>query len=166
MVKHLHIVTPKVKRIRLRSKRNVPETSPAFPRRPRPLGEPGTRDGTQVAYPCNLAGDVEEAARVLSEMQKQQEEGEELVSLVTYNIMFNHLCKFGCYEKAKEVLKSMVERGVVPDSITYGTLITSFSKNNRGGEEVVELHDYMVLNGVRPHEQIYKSLVSPLLKDP
>lgn len=59
----------------------------------------------------------------------------------------------------------MVERGVVPDSVTYGTLITSFSKN-RGREEVVELHDYMVLNGVRPHEQIYKSIVSPLLKEP
>lgn len=112
-------------------------------------------------------GDVEEAVRVLSEMEKKAKEGEKLViSVVTYNILINHLCKFGCYEKAKEVLKMMVERGVVPDSITYGTLITSFSKNNRGRDEVVEVHDYMVLNGVRPHEQIYKSIVSPLLKVP
>ncbi|KAF3606401.1 hypothetical protein DY000_02045017 [Brassica cretica] len=108
-------------------------------------------------------GNVEEAASVLSEMQK--DDGEKLASLVTYNILINHLCKFGCCEKAKEVLKVMVERGVVPDSITYGTLITWFSKN-RGGDEVVEVHDYMVLNGVRPHEQIYKSVVSPLLKEP
>ena len=106
-------------------------------------------------------GNVEEAVSVLSEMQKGEGE-KKLVSLVTYNILINYLCKFGCCEKAKEVLKVMVERGVVPDSITYGTRITSFSKN-RGGDEVVELHDYMVLNGVRPHEQIYKSIVSPLL---
>ncbi|CAN6878288.1 unnamed protein product [Brassica oleracea] len=105
-------------------------------------------------------GNVEEAVSVLSEMKKDDDE--KLVSLVTYNILINHLCKFGCCEKAKEVLKVMVERGVVPDSITYGTLITWFSKN-RGGDEVVEVHDYMVLNGVRPHEQIYKSVVSPLL---
>ncbi|CAH8372175.1 unnamed protein product [Eruca vesicaria subsp. sativa] len=105
-------------------------------------------------------GNVEEAVSILSKMQNN--EGWKLVSLVTYNILINHLCKFGCYEKAKEVLKIMFERGVVPDSITYGTLITWLSKNH-GREEVVELHDYMVLNGVRPHEQIYKSIVSPLL---
>ncbi|CAA7037784.1 unnamed protein product [Microthlaspi erraticum] len=106
------------------------------------------------------SGNVEEAVDVLARMVNQ--EGERLVSVVTYNIVINHLCKFGCYEKAKEVLEVMVERGVVPDFVTYGTLITSFSKN-RGEEEVVELHDYMVLHGVTPHEQIFRSVVSPLL---
>ncbi|KAL0700701.1 hypothetical protein Bca4012_056823 [Brassica carinata] len=32
----------------------VGDVSQPYPRRTRPPGEPGTRDGTQVAYPCNL----------------------------------------------------------------------------------------------------------------
>lgn len=68
-----------------------------------------------------------------------------------YNILINYLCKFGCCEKVKEVLKVMVERGVVFDFIMYGIWIILFSKNC-GGDEVVELYDYMVFNGVRFYE--------------
>ncbi|ESQ29591.1 hypothetical protein EUTSA_v10024126mg [Eutrema salsugineum] len=105
-------------------------------------------------------GNVEESLNILSKMQKPG--GANFVSLVTYNILINHLCKFGSYEKAKKVLKIMVQRRVIPDHVTYGTLITSFSKQ-RDQEEVIELHDYIVLNGVTPHEQIYVSIVRPLL---
>ncbi|KAL0697102.1 hypothetical protein Bca4012_064282 [Brassica carinata] len=43
----------------------VGDVSQAFPIRTRPPGEPETRDGTQVAYPCNLDGGSSFFSRVV-----------------------------------------------------------------------------------------------------
>jgi pentatricopeptide repeat protein len=58
----------------------------------------------------------------------------------------------------------MVLRGVLPDNITYRTLVINFDKNCIA-EEVIELHDSMVLKGVVPDKLTYENIVSPLLQE-
>lgn len=84
------------------------------------------------------------------------------VNKVGYNILINFLCKFGCYQQARELMKVMILHGIIPDYVTYTTLVTRFSKNC-SPEEVIELHDDMVLSGVSPDNQTYDAIISPLL---
>ena len=65
-------------------------------------------------------------------------------------------------QQAKEVMKNMIFEGVAPDFIMYTTLVTHTAKNC-STEEVIELHDYMMVKGVIPDSQTYNSVVSPLL---
>ncbi|KAM2845931.1 hypothetical protein COP1_028316 [Malus domestica] len=61
-------------------------------------------------------------------------------------------------------MKVMISRVVIPDFITYTTLITNLSKNC-SPEEVIALHDYMVIEGVIPDRQTYKDIVCPYLPE-
>ncbi|XLS79366.1 hypothetical protein HN51_063591 [Arachis hypogaea] len=84
------------------------------------------------------------------------------VSRVTYNTLINLLCKCGCEEEAKELMKMMIVQGIRPDFVTYTTLVTHFIKTC-SPNEVIALHDYMILKGVVPHQKTYDTIVAPLL---
>ncbi|KAB5533677.1 hypothetical protein DKX38_016763 [Salix brachista] len=78
--------------------------------------------------------------------------------------MIKFLCKFGRVQEAKELMMMMVLWGVLPDNITYSTLVTNIDKSC-SAEEVIELHYYMVLKGVVPDKITYEDIVSPLLQE-
>ncbi|KAL0926716.1 hypothetical protein M5K25_002960 [Dendrobium thyrsiflorum] len=82
----------------------------------------------------------------------------------TYNVLINFLCKSGFFQLAKDdLLKEMLDRGILPDQITYTILMTLFSRHC-SSNEVIELHDFLVLRGVIPDENTYNCIVSPLLE--
>ncbi|XP_057512861.1 pentatricopeptide repeat-containing protein At1g11710, mitochondrial-like [Actinidia eriantha] len=92
-----------------------------------------------------ISGKIDEALDLISKMRKN----ENLVNMVTYNIMINFLCNYGFSQQAREVMKMMTSKGVAPDFITYMTLVIHTAKNCIM-EEVIELHDYMVVKGGIP----------------
>ncbi|KAL0286212.1 UNVERIFIED_CONTAM: hypothetical protein Sangu_2744600 [Sesamum angustifolium] len=58
----------------------------------------------------------------------------------------------------------LVNKDLAPDFVTYTTLVTNLS-NKRSSEEVVKLHDHLVLQGVIPDSQTYEAIVSPVTKE-
>ncbi|KAG6486545.1 hypothetical protein ZIOFF_055122 [Zingiber officinale] len=68
---------------------------------------------------------VEEACDLCHSMQRLGI----AVNVVTCNIFMNFLCKSGCFDLAEELLRIMLDRFIIPDSITYTILVTSFHKS-------------------------------------
>ncbi|WOL04932.1 pentatricopeptide repeat-containing protein [Canna indica] len=101
---------------------------------------------------------VDEAFHICHDMQRVGI----AVNEVTCNIFMDYLCRIGCFEQAKDLLRIMLDRLFIPDHITYTILITAFSKNC-SANEVIELHDYMVIRGVSPDDFTYKTIVSILI---
>ncbi|CAI9109107.1 OLC1v1008862C1 [Oldenlandia corymbosa var. corymbosa] len=104
-------------------------------------------------------GQVDNALNLLASMRK---EGISF-NRVTFNIMVNFFCKVGSFQQAKKLVNVMRAQGINPDGVTYTTFITCAMKERRRAEEVIELHDFLVLQGVIPDTQIYKEIIRPLL---
>lgn len=78
--------------------------------------------------------------------------------------MINFLCKEGRVQQAEELMKLMVDRGPVPDCSTYSILITRVRKTC-SADEILSLHDYMVLKGVILDGCTYESILKPLVQE-
>lgn len=76
----------------------------------------------------------------------------------------NIFCKYGCYEEAKELMKMMIMQGIRPDFITYTTLVIHFIRKCCP-EEVIALHDCMILKGVVLDQKTFDAILSPLLSE-
>ncbi|KAL0305934.1 UNVERIFIED_CONTAM: hypothetical protein Sradi_6010700 [Sesamum radiatum] len=110
------------------------------------------------------AEDLDLAVKLLKKM------GAMSGGIVTYGTMIDGYCKAGEMESAAKVYTDMVKvdkspnLDLAPDFITYTTLVTNLS-NKRSSEEVVKLHDHLVLQGVIPDSQTYEAIVSPVIKE-
>ncbi|XP_023742873.1 pentatricopeptide repeat-containing protein At1g11710, mitochondrial isoform X1 [Lactuca sativa] len=96
----------------------------------------------------------------------QMQEGN-LANEVTYNILVNFFCKIGSIQEGKEIMEMMVDNEVAPNSITYTILVTNAFKKSKVGcysrEEVIELHDDLMVKGVKPDGQTYDAIVGKLI---
>ncbi|KAJ6333837.1 hypothetical protein OIU77_009677 [Salix suchowensis] len=101
-------------------------------------------------------GDVDGASLVFTDMSDKQIP----LDKFTCSILTRGFCR----NEAKELMMMMVLWGVLPDNITYSTLLTNIDKSC-SAEEVIELHYYMVLKGVVPDKITYEDIVSPLLQE-
>ncbi|KAL0398769.1 UNVERIFIED_CONTAM: ATP synthase gamma chain, chloroplastic [Sesamum radiatum] len=111
-------------------------------------------------------GYLEEAFRLCNNMV---ENGLIPNTVVTYGTMIDGYCKAGEMESAAKVYTDMVKVDKSPNLVifnsrwtwlrilTYTTLVTNLS-NKRSSEEVVKLHDHLVLQGVIPDSQTYEAI--------
>lgn len=76
---------------------------------------------------------------------------------VCYNVAFDALSKLGRVEEAIELLREMMDKGMVPHVINYTTLIDGYLIR---GEfvDALDLVDEMRRNGVSPHVITYNVL--------
>ncbi|KAI3741035.1 hypothetical protein L1987_58700 [Smallanthus sonchifolius] len=82
------------------------------------------------------------------------------------NILVYYLFRGGneSISKVKQVLDDMVDRGLTPDTITYGTMIDAFSKHG-SISNAVRVYDDMINMGKKPNLVIYNSIVDGLSKN-
>ncbi|KAL4563043.1 hypothetical protein LXL04_027074 [Taraxacum kok-saghyz] len=103
---------------------------------------------------------VNEALNLFFQMQEGK-----LVNEVTYNILVNFFCKIGSIQEGREVMEVMVDEGMAPNSITYTILVMNACKSKVGFEELIELHDDLVVKGVIPDGQTYDLIIGPLVDE-
>lgn len=105
-----------------------------------------------------ISGQIDEVINLITEMKSLGISA----NRVTFNTLINLVCKYGCDEEAKELMKMMIMHGIRPDFITYTTLVTHFSRECHP-EELIALHDHMILKGVIPDKKTYDGILRPLL---
>ncbi|EPS59350.1 hypothetical protein M569_15456, partial [Genlisea aurea] len=88
------------------------------------------------------SGRIEEAFELLGQMGTTEK------SVATFNIMIDLLCRFGVFEGVKGVVGMMRFHGLVPDAITYTTVMTGMRRKGCASEEVRKMHDFLILEGV------------------
>ncbi|CAL1409154.1 unnamed protein product [Linum trigynum] len=77
----------------------------------------------------------------------------------TYNILINEYCKAGNIDEAFKQFKLLPCRGLLPDSVTYGTLIDGLFRLKRD-KEAEELFRKMLESGLTPSTAVVKSLMT------
>ncbi|GFY97686.1 hAT family dimerization domain-containing protein [Actinidia rufa] len=95
---------------------------------------------TNMVNAHSKVGNVKEAKKVLVEMRDKGCNP----NVGTYNVVIGGLCRAGLHAVAIETKKSMVEKGLVPDSYTHATLINGFCAKRRSKEAkmvLVEMTD-------------------------
>ncbi|KAJ0575077.1 putative tetratricopeptide-like helical domain superfamily [Helianthus annuus] len=82
------------------------------------------------------------------------------------NILVYYLFRSGneSVSKVKQILNDIVDRGLTPDTVTYGTMIDAFSKQG-SISNAVRVYDDMIKMGKRPNLVIYNSIVDGLSKN-
>ncbi|KAJ6978518.1 hypothetical protein NC653_026821 [Populus alba x Populus x berolinensis] len=80
-----------------------------------------------------------------------------------HNILINFLCKSNKFAAARQLLARMYVHGLVPDVVTFGTLIDGHCKEGNI-ESAVQVYDKMVKGEEKPNLLIYNSIINGLCK--
>lgn len=87
--------------------------------------------------------------------------GKPAKNLVTFNTMINAYAKFGHYEDAYDVFKSLKESKLQPDRVTYTALIKTSIKSG-SIEKALDILDDMKWVGIKPDIVTYNNIIEAL----
>ncbi|KAJ6773253.1 ATPASE EXPRESSION PROTEIN 3 [Salix koriyanagi] len=76
----------------------------------------------------------------------------------TCSILLNGLCKEGKVEKAEEVLKSLVEHGLVPGEVIYNTIVNGYCQIGDMDKAILTI-EQMESRGLRPNCIAFNSVI-------
>ncbi|CAK7325091.1 unnamed protein product [Dovyalis caffra] len=80
------------------------------------------------------------------------------INSYTCSILLNGLCKEGQVEKAEEVLKSLVEYGLVPDEVIYNTIVNGYCQIGDMDRAILTI-ERMESHGLRPNCITFNSVI-------
>jgi pentatricopeptide repeat protein len=98
------------------------------------------------------SGKIEKAILMFESMKR---------GLVTYNIMLDAYAKDLKLEQAIELFATMQKEGMLPDVVTYTTMINVYSKDV---DKAIELFDSMKAEGISPDIQVYNLMIDVFAK--
>ncbi|TXG65332.1 hypothetical protein EZV62_006607 [Acer yangbiense] len=89
------------------------------------------------------------------------------LNLVSFNIVIHGLCKVGKLNEASDVIEDMKSVGVLPDAITYNTLIDGYCKKGKTGKlyRADAILKDMVESGIPADEFTFNILIDGFCKD-
>ena len=107
---------------------------------------------------CSKAGRLEEGLRFCERMMERG-----LVpSCLAFNLMMaGNLCESGVVKRANKMLTLLIDKGFVPDEITYSNLIASYGKLGEI-QQVLKLYYEMEYRSLSPGLLVFESLIRGL----
>lgn len=123
---------------------------------------PDTFTWNKAIQACVVAGDVDEAVRMLRRMDCEGH-GAPAPNAFSYNVVIAGLWRAGRGSDAVEVFDEMGERAVLPSHITYNTMIDGHIKIG-DLEAGFRLRDQMLHHGLKPNMITYNVLLSGLCR--
>lgn len=82
----------------------------------------------------------------------------------TCNILINAAVNFGDLESAREVFDEMSKRGVLPNVVTFGTMVNGLCRNGELGEAFKLKEEMVEVFNLRPSVSVYVALIKGLCK--
>ncbi|KAK2639384.1 hypothetical protein Ddye_027179 [Dipteronia dyeriana] len=109
-------------------------------------------------------GEIEGVEYVYKEIMRKRKIK---LNLVSFNIVIHGLCKFGKLNEASDVIEDMKSFGVLPDAITYNTLIDGYCNKGMIGKlyRANAILKDMVESGIPADEFAFNILIDGFCKD-
>ncbi|WOH03030.1 hypothetical protein DCAR_0522421 [Daucus carota subsp. sativus] len=82
----------------------------------------------------------------------------------TCNILINAAVNFADLESAREVFDEMSKRGVLPNVVTFGTMVNGLCRNGELGEAFKLKEEMVEVFNLRPSVSVYVALIKGLCK--
>ncbi|CAM8988618.1 unnamed protein product [Rhodiola kirilowii] len=100
----------------------------------------------------------------MSEIVECGGDGWEKLDVCSYNILIHSCVLRSDFDAARKVFDEMRERGVKPNAVTFGTLISGFCGNMKMGVGLWLKEEMLVRYGLKPNVVIYTSLIKGCFK--